>query len=492
MIADLASRVRGFRSVRALVIGEAMLDSYVRGEASRLSREAPVPIVAVKARSDAPGGAANTAVNVAALGARSALISVVGADDEGDRLQAALVDSGVDVAGVVTVDDHATLAKERILAADQMLVRIDRGATEPIDATIEDRVIERLVAGYPDADVVIVSDYDYGVLTERVLATLRELQTALPKPLIVDARDLRRYRRLHVTAVKPNYVEAINLLGEPDRRGTRLRTAQIAANGDRLLELTGATIVAVTIDADGVMVFERGAPPYRTYCRPRADAQAAGGGDTFVATLALALADGASTPEASELASTAAAIVVGRPGTATCSADDLIGALSIGGKRLPDVAALERRAAAYRAQGRRIVFTNGCFDILHRGHVTYLERAKGLGDVLIVAVNTDASVRRLKGPSRPINTLDDRLLVLEALSCVDNVVAFDTDTPEALIEAVRPDVFAKGGDYTRESLPEAALVERLGGAVQILPLVDDRSTTGIIRRARAAEPATVG
>jgi len=491
VIADLSTRVRDFRTVRSLVLGEAMLDTYVRGEASRLSREAPVPIVAVTGHADAPGGAANTAVNVAALGASSALVSVVGRDDEGDRLRQSLIAAGVDASGIVMVADRATLAKERILAADQMLVRIDRGATDPIDAATEDQVIERLIEGYRDADLVIVSDYDYGVVTERVLATLRDLQAASPKPLIVDARDLRRYRRLHVTAVKPNYVEAISLLGEPDQRGTRLRTAQIASNADRLLELTGATIVAVTVDTEGVMVFERGAPPYRTYCRPRTDAQAAGGGDTFVATLALALATGASTPEASELASTAAAIVVGRPGTATCSADDLIGALSMGGKRLDDVDALARVAEVYRAQGRRIVFTNGCFDILHRGHVTYLDRAKGLGDVLIVAVNTDASVRRLKGASRPINSLDDRLLVLEALSCVDNVVAFDADTPEALITAVRPDVFAKGGDYTRESLPEAALVERLGGSVQILPLVDDRSTTGIIRRARTAEPEKV-
>jgi D-beta-D-heptose 7-phosphate kinase/D-beta-D-heptose 1-phosphate adenosyltransferase len=324
-----------------------------------------------------------------------------------------------------------------------------------------------------------------------VLARLRELQATTPKPLVVDARDLRRYRRLEATAVKPNYAEAIGLLGEPDQRGTKLRVAQIAANGERLLDVTGATIVAVTIDAEGVMVFERDAPPYRTYCRPRTDAQAAGGGDTFVATLALALASGAATPEATELASTAAAIVVGQPGTATCSADELIGALSVSGKRVEGVDDLRRRADAYRAQGRRIVFTNGCFDILHRGHVTYLDRAKGLGDVLIVAVNTDASVSRLKGPGRPINSLDDRLMVLEALSCVDNVVAFDSDTPERLIEAVRPDVFAKGGDYSRESLPEADLVERLGGSVQILPLVDDRSTTGIIRRARTAEPVAV-
>jgi D-beta-D-heptose 7-phosphate kinase/D-beta-D-heptose 1-phosphate adenosyltransferase len=491
VIADIAARVRDFRSVHALVVGEAMLDSYVRGDASRLSREAPVPIVSVTGRTDAPGGAANTAVNIATLGGHSRLQSVVGRDDEAERLRTAIERSGVDVEGVVTADRRETLSKERVIAADQMVVRVDRGSTDPIDAETEDRLIERLTAAYEDADVVVVSDYDYGVITDRVLAALRDLQARSSKPLVVDARDLRRYRRLDVTVVKPNYVEAINLLGEPDQRGTKLRASQIAANGERLLELTGAAVVAVTIDSEGVLVFERGAPPYRTYCRPRTDAQAAGGGDTFVATLALALASGAGTPEASELASTAAAIVVGQPGTVTCSADDLIGALSMGGKRVADLGELARRADTYRAQGQRIVFTNGCFDILHRGHVTYLDRAKGLGDVLIVAVNSDASVSRLKGPGRPINGLDDRLLVLEALSCVDTVVAFEGDTPEPLIEAIRPDVFAKGGDYTRETLPEAALVERLGGAVQILPLVDDRSTTGIIDRARTSEPVTV-
>jgi D-beta-D-heptose 7-phosphate kinase/D-beta-D-heptose 1-phosphate adenosyltransferase len=489
MIADLSSRIRDFRSVRALVIGEAMLDSYLAGDAHRLSREAPVPIVTVTGRADAPGGAANTAVNVAALGALATLVSVVGDDDEADRLHTALDEAGVDRRNVVASAARTTLAKERILAGEQMLVRVDSGTTEPLDVVTEDRLIERLEATYPAAHVVIVSDYDYGVVTPRVLAALRDLQASARTPLIVDARDLRRYRRLDVAAVKPNYAEAVRLLGAPDRRGTRLRAAQIAENGDRLLELTGASIVAVTLDAYGVLVFERDSPPYRTYCRPRTDAQAAGGGYTFVATLALALPSGATTPEAAELASTASAVVVGKRGTATCTAQDLLDAVSLGGKRIDHAQELGRRAEAYRAQGRRIVFTNGCFDILHRGHVTYLDRAKGLGDVLIVAVNTDASVRRLKGPGRPLNGLDDRLLVLEALSCVDHVISFDSDTPEQLIEAVRPDVFVKGGDYTRASLPEADLVERLGGSVQILPLVDDRSTTGIIDRARTAEPA---
>jgi D-beta-D-heptose 7-phosphate kinase/D-beta-D-heptose 1-phosphate adenosyltransferase len=492
VIAELPGRVAGFRSVRALVLGEAMLDSYVHGDAQRLSREAPVPIVQISDRIDAPGGAANTAVNVSTLGAEAVLLSVVGADAEAARLRETLGRAGVDPETLIPAPERVTLTKERVAAANQMLVRVDSGTTEPIEPGLEDRLIERLAAAYPAADVVIVSDYDYGVMTPRVIATLGELERAAPRPLIVDARDLRRYRRLPVTAVKPNYAEAIGLLGDAEQRGTRRRALQIGSSGERLLELTGARIVAVTVDADGVFVFERDAPPYRTYARPRADAQATGGGDTFVATFALALAGGASTPEAAELASAAAAVVVGRPGTATCSAEDLERALSLGGKRIRERAELGTRARAYRESGQRIVFTNGCFDILHRGHITYLDRAKALGDVLIVGVNDDESVRRLKGPDRPINTLDDRLLVLEALSCVDHVVPFAEDTPAHLLELVRPDVFAKGGDYSRDSLPEAPLVERLGGTVQILPLVEDRSTSGIIARARSADRAEYG
>ena len=200
MTADLPSLVRAFRRVRAMVIGEAMLDSYLRGEASRLSREAPVPIVSVTGRTDAPGGAANTAVNVATLGARSALVSVVGDDDEGERLRATVVARGVEADGLVTQPRRGTLAKERILAGDQMLTRVDSGTSEALDADTEDRLIEHMTAAHRASDVVVVSDYDYGVVTPRILSALRDLQAASPRPLVVDARDLRRYRRLDVTA----------------------------------------------------------------------------------------------------------------------------------------------------------------------------------------------------------------------------------------------------------------------------------------------------
>jgi len=479
-----------FPDRRVLVVGEAILDGYLEGVAGRISREAPVPIVELQSRSDVPGGAANTALNLAALGAEVRFLSVVGVDDEGDRLLRALRTAGVDVSGVLRVPGRETLAKQRISAGGQMLLRFDTGSTGPLDARSEDRLISSLADAWPEVDAVVVSDYGYGVVSDRLLAVLGEQQRRDERVVVADARDLRRYRPAGVTAVKPNYGEACRLLGEPERRGSRPRAAQAGMAGERLLDATGARIVALTVDADGAFVFERDAPPYRTYATPHPSSRAAGAGDTFVAALSLALAGGASAPAAAELASTAAAVVVRRNGTSACTVSELREALAAdAGKRVGAGPGLEARLRAWRDEDRRIVFTNGVFDILHRGHVTYLARAKGLGDVLVVGVNSDESVHRLKGPLRPINGLDDRVAVLEALSPVDLVVPFDEDTPERLIEQVRPHVFVKGGDYRRESLPEAPLVERLGGSVQILPFTEDRSTSGVIERVREAYAA---
>jgi D-beta-D-heptose 7-phosphate kinase/D-beta-D-heptose 1-phosphate adenosyltransferase len=309
----------------------------------------------------------------------------------------------------------------------------------------------------------------------------------------VDAKDLMLYRDVGVTAVKPNYKEALHLVGldplEEERDG---RAERIIAHRDRFLEVTGAEIVAVTLDRDGALIFERGNPPYRTYAEPQPHSHAAGAGDTFASSFALALAAGAYTHAAAELASAAAAVVVERDGTTTCSAGELRGYLTGIEKHVTDLNLLSARVAFYRQHEQRIVFTNGCFDILHRGHITYLNRAKEQGDVLIVGVNSDDSVKRLKGPSRPINLLEDRVQVLAALSCIDHIIPFEEDTPSDLIRAIRPDVFVKGGDYTRETLPEAPLVEELGGRVEILPYVDDHSTTLIIDRIRQAYAQPAG
>src|SRR6266511_3424010 len=451
-----------FGSLHVLVIGDAMLDSYLEGDAGALCREAPVPIVAVNRRVDVPGGAANAAANIRGLGGQATLLTAIGDDAEGATLRRALDDCGVATAHVLGRAARQTLAKHRVIAASQILVRFDQGSTGPVDRATEQELIDRLADLFPTCDALVISDYGYGILTPRVIAAIAELQAQSPRVVVVDSKFLPAYRDVGVTAIKPNYAEAMQLLGLPAEPDQQTRAETIAEHAERLFDLTGAQIAAVTLDTDG-----------------------AGAGDTFLTALALALAGGADTPAAAEPASAAAAVVVGKAGTATCSAEELRASMTATGKYVTDLERLVAQVRYYREQGRRIVFTNGCFDILHRGHVTYLSRAKALGDILIVGVNSDAGLRRLKGPGRPINTLEDRAQILAALSCVDHLIAFDEPTPIELLRALRPNVFVKGGDYTRAALPEAPVVEELGGVVQILPYLPDRSTTSMIERIRA-------
>jgi D-beta-D-heptose 7-phosphate kinase/D-beta-D-heptose 1-phosphate adenosyltransferase len=474
-----------FAGLSVLVVGEAMLDVYLQGRSQRLCREAPVPIVAVEGRWDAPGGAANTAINARVLGAGVTLLSVVGADDEGRRLRAALEARGVRTEHVLVDPGRRTLTKQRVLAGPHLLVRVDDGSTEPLAVWRQDELAARLGRLVARHHAVVVSDYGYGICAGRLMAALAAAQARTPRVVVADSKTLPAYRGVGVTAVKPNGDEALALVGAGPVPAGPLRLELVAREGERLLDLTGARIAAVTLDADGALFFERGRPPYRTYAEPADHGRAVGAGDTFGAALALALAAGGDVPAAAEVASAAAAVVVGKQGTAVCSAAELRARLALGDKFCPDTATLLARLAAHREHGRRIVFTNGCFDILHRGHVTCLNAAKALGDVLVVALNTDAGVRRRKGPERPINPLEDRVQVLAALSSVDHIVAFDDDTPAALLQQVRPDVLVKGGDYTRDRLPEAAVVEALGGQVVILPWVEDRSTSGVIERIRS-------
>jgi D-beta-D-heptose 7-phosphate kinase / D-beta-D-heptose 1-phosphate adenosyltransferase len=478
-----------FPDLKVTVFGDAMLDVYLRGDSERLSREAPVPVVGVGHRHVAPGGAANTAANLSALGAHTAFFSVTGDDEPGVELRAALEDGDVDASGVVSSSDRRTLTKQRVVSGGQLLVRIDEGSTGEVDESLEDALIDRLRTAFAASDAVVISDYGYGILTPRVRAALCDLQRRSPRVLVVDAKDLRAYRDCGVTAVKPNYKQLVDLGGPAFAVGHELRAHAVERCAADLLDATGAQIAAVTLDVDGAVVIERGKPPYRTYARPVGHARAAGAGDTFIAGFTLALAAGAHTPAAAELASAAAAVVVGKEGTATCSPAELASYLEAGDVFVADRAALAQRVDFYKGQGLRVVFTNGCFDILHRGHITYLNRAKALGDVLVVGLNSDESVRRLKGRARPINSLEDRAEVLAALSCIDHIVPFEEDTPSDLIALLRPDVFVKGGDYSRDRLPEADVVVSYGGKVEILPYVKDRSTTGIIAKVQAARQA---
>ncbi len=482
-MSSVLARVDRFRDLDVLVLGDAVLDAYLDGTVTRLSREAPVPIVDVEGYVHAPGGAGNVAANAAALGARVRLLSVVGQDRDGQALRTALERHGADVSGVLTCAHRRTPAKQRVVASGHMLLRIDEGGPQELSASAERELLAKLDESVPAADVVIVSDYEHGVVSDTVLGRLAELHAGHPRVLVVDAKSPVRYRHVGPTAVKPNYDEVRAFLPSVALSASS-RADAVTAACDRLPEVTGAHIVAVTLDSEGAVVCERGRPPYRTYTRPTSNAMANGAGDSFTSGLALALGAGADTPTAAEIASAAATVVLGREGTVVCSATDLREHLADTSVRLEEPARLAERVAFHRRQGRRVVFTNGCFDILHRGHVDYLNRAKALGDVLVVALNTDDGIRRLKATDRPINRLEDRAQVLAALSCVDHLTSFDEDTAESLIDLVQPDVYVKGGDYTAEMLPEAPVVERLGGVVRILPYLEDRSTTGIIDRIR--------
>jgi D-beta-D-heptose 7-phosphate kinase/D-beta-D-heptose 1-phosphate adenosyltransferase len=492
MSRDLFALIDAFAGRRVLVVGDAVLDSYLDGHPERFCREAPVPTVAVGTRTDVPGGAANTAVNVRSLGGECVFVTALGDDVEGQYLRRALADRGVSADAAVVVPGRRTVAKHRIVADAQILLRYDQGDAGRLPPADERRLIDRLSALYSTCDAVILSDYGAGVFSPRVLAAVRRLNRRHPRVVVADSRRrLADFRGLGVTAVKPNFDEAVGLLGLRDGDFATDRARRMGAYRDRLHELTGARIVAQTLDADGAVFFEPGQPAYHIAACGARPGCVAGAGDTFVAAMALALAAGATTRAMGELACAAAAVVVRKDGTATCSASELREHLAPPGKLVRDLDRLVSRVEFLRRQGRRIGFTNGCFDLLHRGHVSHLHHARGLADVLIVGVNSDAGVRRLKGPGRPINPLDDRLHVLAALDCVDHLVPFDEDTAGNLIRALRPDVFVKGGNYTRANLPEVAVVEALGGVVEILPYLPDRSTTGLLERIRGQHHAAV-
>jgi D-beta-D-heptose 7-phosphate kinase/D-beta-D-heptose 1-phosphate adenosyltransferase len=488
MTEDRRAWVERFRQLRILVIGDSMLDRFVDGVCTRLCPEGPVPVVTVASASAVVGGAANTAMNASSLGAEVHFLSVTGNDDAGSQIQCLLHSSGISCEHVLVENGRRTLVKERVLAGTQLLLRLDHGNEAPLEGDTEKRLELGLTRLFPTCDALIISDYGYGVLTPKIIQTIAELQARTPRVIVIDSKRLPDFRIIRPTAVKPNYQQAIQLLNGKATKATGTRAEQIHASGPQILGITGARIAAVTLDAEGALIFERDRPPYRTYASSAHSAHVAGAGDTFTSTLALALAAGADSSAAADLASAAAGVVVNKEGIATCTAAELCAHLSACQKSATSLAILQHQLDCYRRTGRRIVLTNGCFDILHRGHVTYLAQARSLGDVLVVGINSDESIRRLKGSGQPVNSLEDRLHVLAVLQCVDHLISFDEDTPHNLIRAIRPDAFVKGGDYTRDRLPEASLVEELGGSVRILPIVENRSTTRLLTRIRDAHP----
>ncbi len=474
--------IEKFKDMRVLVLGDAMLDVYLKGSAERLCREAPVPIVSIKNTELVPGGAANTAFNLAALGAHVSFLSVIGRDVEGENLLSALKNHTISTENIFIDKKRQTLTKKRILADSQLLVRFDYGTTTDIRDEYEDDVINRLLDLYETQDAVIISDYGYGVLTEKIISLIGKLQQQVSTHLIIDSKHLENFTGLSPTLIKPNYQEALTLLGLSTKKSSGHRAKQITEYREKILGITHAETAAITLDTEGAIIFDKKGTTYRTYANPVENAKAAGAGDTYTSAFALALAANADIATCAEIAAAASGVITQKLGTTVCTYDELVSSVIQQTKFITNRNFLSQIVESYRKNNKKIVFTNGCFDILHSGHVSYLNTAKSLGDILIVGVNSDESVARLKGPTRPINKLTDRMNVLSALSSVDNVISFHEDTPINLIEIIKPDVFVKGGDYTEETLPEAPLVRKYGGKVEILPYIKDHSTTNIIRR----------
>ncbi|TVU58259.1 D-glycero-beta-D-manno-heptose 1-phosphate adenylyltransferase [Paenarthrobacter nitroguajacolicus] len=493
----LPSRLAEERPV-VTVIGDSILDGWWEGTIERFCREAPAPVVQVQRRDFAPGGAANTAMNLAAMGAQVRFVSLVGEDSGGQELLGRLRSAGVDVQYVVSHPGMTTTTKFRVSSGGQVMLRLDDAATE-----LPAHGLEGVAAAIPhaiaDASAVVLCDYGAGALGGPVRSALLGLLAPSnddgPASLrrdalvVVDAHHPGSWAELKPDLTTPNAQEASRLLGV-ELPGGAARCPFVEAHAEQLLRASGAAAVVVTLDREGTLTVRanganRRLSTHRTWARPQAEKQASGAGDTFVAALTLARAAGLPLTTSVDLGQAAADVVVHRPGTSVCTTDELTRHLSGFADTALTATELAQQVEAHRRDGKRIVLTNGCFDVLHRGHTRYLNQAKQLGDVLVVALNSDSSVKQLKGPDRPVNHEADRAAVIAALSCVDHVTVFDTPTPIPLIELLKPDVYAKGGDYTPEMLAETVAVERWGGTVTILDYVPEHSTTAVLERIRA-------
>ncbi|WP_259757708.1 bifunctional D-glycero-beta-D-manno-heptose-7-phosphate kinase/D-glycero-beta-D-manno-heptose 1-phosphate adenylyltransferase HldE [Pseudomonas sp. GCEP-101] len=464
-----------FDQAPVLVVGDVMLDRYWHGATSRISPEAPVPVVRVEQHEDRPGGAANVALNLAALGAPAFLVGVTGVDEAADSLSDSLRAVGV-TTRFQRIAGQPTIVKLRVMSRHQQLLRVDFEEAFRTDAVALSADVEALL---DQVRVLVLSDYGKGALKNHQQLIQAARQRGIPVLADPKGKDFAIYRG--ASLITPNLSEFEAIVGRCTDE------ADLVAKGLQLMTELELGALLVTRGEHGMTLLRPGHSALHLPARAREVFDVTGAGDTVISTLAGAIAAGEDLPQAVALANLAAGIVVGKLGTAAISAPELRRAVQREQGSERGVLSLEQLLLAIedaRAHGEKIVFTNGCFDILHAGHVTYLEQARAQGDRLIVATNDDASVTRLKGPGRPINSVDRRMAVLAGLGAVDWVVSFAEDTPERLLTEVRPDVLVKGGDYGVEQVVGADIVRAYGGEVRVLGLVENSSTTAIVEKIR--------
>lgn len=463
-------------SSQVLIVGDVMLDRYWHGASHRVSPEAPVPIVNVSQEEERPGGAGNVALNIAALGATAALIGVVGNDAAALLLKQRLAAANISADFQVS-DSKPTITKLRVMSRNQQLLRMDFEQTFGVEDS--DTFGEKITAALPQAKVLVLSDYAKGSLQD--CQALIKRAKAAGIPVLVDPKggDFSRYQGANL--LTPNLTEFEAVVGHCDSE------QDLVKKGLQLIAKLNVDALLVTRGEMGMTLLRPHQAAIHLLARAREVYDVTGAGDTVIAVVAAVLAAGQSLPEAVTLANMAAGIVVGKLGAASVTADELRRAIhrDYGAARgIVTEAQLLLALEEARANGERIVFTNGCFDIIHAGHVGYLHEARKQGDRLVVAINSDASVTRLKGAGRPINPLDRRMAVLAGLEAVDWVVSFSDDTPERLLRSVKPDVLVKGGDYSTDQVVGGAIVKDHGGNVKVLRFFDNCSTTAIVNRIR--------
>jgi D-beta-D-heptose 7-phosphate kinase/D-beta-D-heptose 1-phosphate adenosyltransferase len=483
-----AEWISALQRARIAIVGDVMLDHHVTGSVRRVSDEAPVPVIHVQSERYTLGGAANVAANAAALGAEARLIGVIGDDPDGTRLSR-MVDDHPRITPRLAVDGgRPTILKTRYLGGAQQMLRVDRERVAPCAAATEQRLIEDIEDALDGCGALVLSDYGKGVLSDALLAAAFAMAKQRGIPAIVDPkrRSFADYRGASIiTPNRRELSEAVRLPTESDDEAAGAAAEAIAQSGAGIL---------LTRSEKGMSLFRSGAAAIHLPAEAREVFDVSGAGDTVVAVVAAGLAAGLKVERAMRIANAAAGIVVGKVGTATASPAELAAALD-GPERRTELAdslrhaasvslnEAQARVAAWRAQGLTVGFTNGCFDLLHPGHVSLLAQAAGACDRLIVALNSDASVRRLKGDTRPIQPLAARARVIGALRGVDLVMAFEEDTPLALIEALQPDVLVKGADYREDQVVGADVVKARGGRVVLAGLVEGESTSALARRA---------
>ena len=490
MSADLIDLVQRLGQPRVLVVGDLMLDRYIWGDAERISQEAPVILLRADKKEERLGGASSVGMMLRALGANVSLAGVVGADADGGRVRQILTDLGIDHEAVVTDDSRPTTVKERYIGRaqhrhPQQMIRVDYELRESLSPHIENRLSQAILHQIREADVVLISDYDKGVCTPALLAAVIGAAHKRGIRSIADPIRGKDYRKYYgCSAMTPNRLEAglatdIDIVSNDDA----------LAAAEQLKSRLNMEAGIVTLDKDGMAMFHRDGRRQIFPTRPRQVYDITGAGDMVMSVLGMALAAGADYDLAIRLANIAGGLEVEKIGVATVTRDEILRDLlrnSRGDQKVLDREMLRREIERRRQLGQRVVFTNGCFDVLHAGHVQYLQEARDQGDLLVVGLNSDSSVRVLKGPTRPINSEDARALVLSAMQPVDFVTVFVESTPLLLIQAIRPEVLVKGADYRKEAVVGGSFVESYGGRVYLAAMRDGYSTTQTLRKLGAA------